>query len=145
MLLTRYSHLFPQIAQSSRNAAPVNSQGREPLANNPAATRHQSIARGVSPWRTHRIDSIQPQRGASTFGLVGYSNNGRPVGAWMQGGIRFQGLTPLAIGLSPVGTKNKNSVAIDLSPLGRRTICIRPTAYPAFFGFTRIQQNAPAR
>ena len=50
--------------------------------------------------------SIQPQRGDSTFGLVGYSNNGRPVGAWMQGGIRFQGLTPLAIGLSPVGTKN---------------------------------------
>ncbi len=115
MLLTRYSHLFPQIAQSSRNAAPVNSQGREPLANNPAATRHQSIARGVSPWRTHRIDSIQPQRGASTFGLVGYSNNGRPVGAWMQGGIRFQGLTPLAIGLSPVGTKNNMHPTDSLS------------------------------
>ncbi len=74
-----------------------------------------SRSRGLRPWlltcvplgqpqRHHpAARTIQPQRGDSTFGLVGYSNNGRPVGAWMQGGIRFQGLTPNAADFHSIG------------------------------------------
>ena len=45
----------------------------------------------------------------------------------MRDGVRFQWLTPLAIDLSPFGTKD-NNLTIGLSPFGKASFDIRRNA-----------------
>lgn len=91
------------------------------------ASCEANLPRGI--YRHARIARIGIRR-ALCLGLNGGVMNGRPVGAWLRGNIRFQGLTPLAINLCPFGTEEINafrnktqdatqrsSIAMGVSPL----------------------------